>query len=144
MKLEAGQTELPLVLPQPVNRHLLLKSPISPNEIKLSKIMTVAMTDAQIKKEKQSIVEKQLVNLFPDQTMKYEIVAKAKDCAEHFEVGNYVSFTQGGNSRPHQMISNGDYLLVSEGDVGLLWSKEAIEYNMITYKEEEEEVKAKV
>ena len=125
--------EVKPVLPQPLNRHILLKSPISPNSIKLSPIMTVAMTADQIKKEQQKIVEANLVELFPDQTMKYEIVAVATDCQPHFKVGNVVSFTQSGNTRPHQMISNGDYMLVSEGDLGLMWSIDSINYNLSHY-----------
>ncbi len=102
---ELGQTELMVVLPQPVSRHMILKSPISPSEVE-GKIMLSP-------KQKEEKVQELLKEMFPDSTMKYQIVATAVDCQSHFKVGSFVSFTQSGNSRPHQMINNGDYMLVS-------------------------------
>lgn len=130
MTQELGQTELMVVLPQPVSRHMILKSPISPSEVE-GKIMLSP-------KQKEEKVQELLKEMFPDATMKYQIVAIAADCQPHFKVGAFVSFTQSGNSRPHQMINNGDYMLVSEGDIGLIWTVDSLEYNKLKYKKEEQ------
>ena len=127
---ELGSEEAVVVLPQPVNRQILVKYPISQSSvegiIKLSP------------KAKQDEVQSKLVKLFPDGTMKYQIVARAEDCNPIYEVGIFVSFTKSGTDRPHQFISEADYMLISEGDIGLIWSEEAIEYNMNTYKKEDD------
>ena len=76
---ELGSEEAVVVLPQPVNRQILVKYPISQSSvegiIKLSP------------KAKQDEVQSKLVKLFPDGTMKYQIVARAEDCNPIYEVG---------------------------------------------------------
>lgn len=117
------------VYPKPINRQILVKAPITMEEAQggIIKISEKAAED----KRKDLLLKK-----FPDYTIKYEVVAVAEDCVNKINPGDIISLSYGGATRPRERVSKGDLELVSEGDIALIWSKEAVEYNFKKYKYE--------
>lgn len=102
-----------VILPKPVHKHILVKNPITLKDIEGEFDLSPA--------EKEDKLRARFKELFPDGTTKYMIAAVAEDCDPIFKVGLEVSMTYGGATRPHQPIMNGEYTLISQGDIGLIW-----------------------
>lgn len=100
-------------IPKPVNRHVLIKNPITLQDLNDS------ITRSPV--EQEEFIKEKFKTLFPDGTVKYEIVAVADDCSQSFKIGQQVSLTYGGSTRPKQPVGKDLYSLISEGDIGLIW-----------------------
>lgn len=115
--------------PKPINRHILIKAPISVEE---AQVGLIKLTEKAAEEKRKDLLMKK----FPDYTIKYEVVAVAEDCINKIIPGDIISLSYGGATRPRERISKGDLELVSEGDIALIWSKESIKYNLEKYKHE--------
>ncbi len=106
-----------VTLPTPVNRYLLCKNPVPVKDVKSKSGIITAITK---EKEHELLMEKvkeKLNEKFPDGTMRYEVVSKADDCTLAVKSGQFIILSYSGKSRPHEYVLDGDYMLISEGDV---------------------------
>lgn len=120
------------ILPKPINRHILIKTPITYDEVKGS---IIKLSEKDIEEKRQKLFKER----FPDFTVKYTVVAVADDCTNDIKPGDVISLSHGGAQRPHQAVCRGDYELISEGDIALIWSHASILHSLDKYSEKENE-----
>lgn len=126
MKTEKKQE---IIYPKVINRHLLVKAPISYEEAHGG---LIKLSDKAAEEKRKDLLMKK----FPDLTIKYEIVGIAEDCTNKFNIGDLVTLSYSGATRPKEKILKGDLELISEGDVAVIWSKESLEHSAEKYKYE--------
>ncbi len=107
------ETSKELKLPIPVNRGILVKNPLDQKEF------LILLDD----KQKAEFAEKKLIEMFPDGTIKYEVVAMAAGLTIPVKLGDKITINQTAKHRM-QYINGGNYLGFTEGDVAFVWPLE--------------------
>lgn len=107
------ETRKELKLPVPVNRGILVKNPVDPDDIK------IILSEEQ----QREAARKKLEEQFPDNTIKYEVVAIADTVTIPVKVGDRITTNLNATHRM-QHILNSKYIGFTEGDVAFVWPLE--------------------